>query len=226
MRKSTPSRVKMSMANICHGWDGVGVGVRGATAFWAWNQVQVSPQWTASSMALFMPGQKINLHMSSWALVIPWWNWWSCCSTLSLSKGVTMRASPWKTRPSSKVRVSQCCQYGCKGWGTAFMSSGNQWWSCQWGHASQDHSQRLVGMLPSTVGTGEHGERECQVGCQGQDVDWNKRVYQAGPSPYWGGNRWCNHSPGGRVACTVARLACLPGSSGRWIPGVCGVTQW
>ena len=33
-RWSIPSRVKISVAHICHGRDGVGVGVRGAAAFW------------------------------------------------------------------------------------------------------------------------------------------------------------------------------------------------
>ena len=45
----------MSVAHMCHGWDGVGIGVRGAAVFWAWNWVQVSHCQTASSMALFMP---------------------------------------------------------------------------------------------------------------------------------------------------------------------------
>ena len=35
-----------------------------------------------------------------------------------------MRASPCRTRPSSTVRVSQCCQYGQRGRGTSLMSSG------------------------------------------------------------------------------------------------------
>ena len=35
-----------------------------------------------------------------------------------------MRASPCRTRPSSMVRVSQCCQYGWRGQGTSLMSSG------------------------------------------------------------------------------------------------------
>ena len=39
----------MSMAHICHGLDGVGVGVRGVAEFCAWNQVQVSHCQTASS---------------------------------------------------------------------------------------------------------------------------------------------------------------------------------
>ena len=39
----------------------------------------------------------------------------SCCSTLSHSDGGMMRASPCRKRPSSMVRVSQCCQYGCNG---------------------------------------------------------------------------------------------------------------
>ena len=53
----------MSMVHICHGQNGVGIGVRGAAAFWAWNQVQVLHCQTASSMALLMPGQKTH----------PWW---------------------------------------------------------------------------------------------------------------------------------------------------------
>ena len=57
-------------------------------------------------------------------------------------------------------------------------------------------------------------------------MDWTKRVCWVGPFPYQGGNVWCNHSPGGAVACTVDRLVCLPGSSGRWISGACGLTQW
>ena len=35
-----------------------------------------------------------------------------------------MRASPYRTRPSSTVRVLQCCQYGCNRQGTALMSLG------------------------------------------------------------------------------------------------------
>ena len=35
-----------------------------------------------------------------------------------------MRASPHRTRPSSMVRVSQCCQYGHNRQGTALMSLG------------------------------------------------------------------------------------------------------
>ena len=35
-----------------------------------------------------------------------------------------MRASPHRTRPSSTVRVSQCCQYGWRGQGTSLMSLG------------------------------------------------------------------------------------------------------
>ena len=61
----------MSVVHICHGWDGVGIGVRGAAAFWVWNWVQVSHCQTASSMALFMPGQKTHPHANNWALVIP-----------------------------------------------------------------------------------------------------------------------------------------------------------
>ena len=35
-----------------------------------------------------------------------------------------MRASPHRTRPSSMVRVSWCCQYGWRGGGTSLMSFG------------------------------------------------------------------------------------------------------
>ena len=59
------------MVHICHGWDGVGIGVRGAVAFCAWNQVQVSHCQTASSMVLFMPGQKTHPGANNWALVVP-----------------------------------------------------------------------------------------------------------------------------------------------------------
>ena len=109
------------MAHICHGQDGVGIEVRGAAAFLASNQVQVSHCQTASSMALFMPGQKTHPHANNWALVVPWW---SCCSILSLSDGGVMRASQHRTRPSSMVRVSQCCQYGDNRQGNALMSLG------------------------------------------------------------------------------------------------------
>ena len=165
-------------------------------------------------------------HMSNWAFVIPWWNWWSCYSNLSLSEGGMMRASSWGTRPSSMVRVSWCCQYGCSGWGLPWCHLTKQWWWCWQGCASWDHSWRFVGMLPSALGTGEHGGWQCPVGCQGQDMDWNERMCWAGPFPYWASNRWYNHSPGGAVACAVAGLACVPGSSGKLIPVACGLTQW
>ena len=61
----------MSMVHICHGQDRVGIGVRGAAAFWAWNWVQVSHCQIASSMALFMPSQKTHPCMNNWDLVIP-----------------------------------------------------------------------------------------------------------------------------------------------------------
>ena len=43
---------------------------------------------------------------------------------LSLFDGGMMRASPHRARPSSTVRVPQCCQYGHNGQGTALMLSG------------------------------------------------------------------------------------------------------
>ena len=52
------------------------------------------------------------------------------------------------------------------------------------------------------------------------------REHQAGPFPYWSSNGECSHSPGGAVACAAAMLVCLPGSSGRWTPGPCGLIQW
>ena len=83
-----------------------------------------------------------------------------------------------------------------------------------------------VGMFPSSLGTGKHGAWQCPVGCQVQDMDRIEVVCQAGPSPYQVGNGWCNHSPRGVAACAADGLVCLPSSSGRWIPGACGLTQW
>ena len=82
-----------------------------------------------------------------------------------------MRVSPQRTRPSSTVRVSQCCQYGHKGQGTAFMSSGQPVMIVSARVHISGHSQSLVGMFPSTLGTGKHGEWQCPMGCQGQDMD-------------------------------------------------------
>ena len=96
----------------------------------------------------------------------------------------------------------------------------NWWWWCQQGHTSLDHSWRLVEMLPSSLGTGEHDEWQYPVECQGQEVDWSERGHLAGPFPYWCSNGECSHSPGGTVACAAAGLVCLPGSSGRCIPGL------
>ena len=63
--------MKISVAHICHGQDGVGVGVRGAAAFWLWNCMQVSDWQTTSLMALLMPGQKKLPHASNCDFVIP-----------------------------------------------------------------------------------------------------------------------------------------------------------
>ena len=114
------------MAHICFWCNGVGVdvGVRGAAAFWLWNQVQSSHWWTTSLMALFMLGQKKLPHMSNCDFIIPWWNWCSWCRTLSLSVREMMSASPCRTRLSLTVRVSLCFQYGWRGQGTSLMSSG------------------------------------------------------------------------------------------------------
>ena len=116
--------MKISVAHICHGRDGVGVGVRGAAAFWLWNWVQLSHWQTTSLMALLMPGQKKLPCARNCDFVIPWWNWCSWCRVLFLLAGGMMRASPRRTRLSSMVRISQCCQYRWRGWGTSLMSSG------------------------------------------------------------------------------------------------------
>ena len=121
---SIPSSIKISVAHICHGCNVVGVGVRGAAAFWLWNQVQASHWQTTSSMALFMLGQKKLPHTSYCDFVIPWWNWCSWCRALSLLVGGMTSASPHRTRPSLMVRVSLCCQYGQRGQGTSLMSLG------------------------------------------------------------------------------------------------------
>ena len=63
--------MNISVAHICHGHDGVGVGVRGAAAFWLWNQVQASHWQTTSLMALFMPGQKKLPCMSKCDSLLP-----------------------------------------------------------------------------------------------------------------------------------------------------------
>ena len=116
--------MKISVAHICHGHDGVGVGVRGTAAFWLWNWVQVSHWPTTSAMALFMPGQKKLPHVSNCDFIIPWWNWCSWCRTLSLLGGGMMSASPHRTRLSLMVRVSLCWNYGPRGQGTSMMSLG------------------------------------------------------------------------------------------------------
>ena len=84
---------------------------------WSWCRCEgccsilgLEPGAGLTLMALFIPGQKIHPCASNWALVIPWWNWCSWCSILSLSKGGTMRVSPQRTRTSSMVGVSWCCQ--------------------------------------------------------------------------------------------------------------------
>ena len=66
-----PSSMKISVAHICHGCNGVGVGVRGIAAFWLWNQVQASHWQTTSLMALLMPGQKKLPSVSNCDFVIP-----------------------------------------------------------------------------------------------------------------------------------------------------------
>ena len=116
--------MKISVAHIYHGCYGMGIGVRGMAACWLWNWVQVSHWQTTSLMAMFMPSQKKLPHSSNCDFVIPWWNWCSWCRTLSLSAGGMTSASPCRTRPFLMVRVSLCCQYRQRGWGTSLMSLG------------------------------------------------------------------------------------------------------
>ena len=175
---------------------------------------------------IFIPGQKIHPCLTNWDLVIPWWNWCNWCSILSLSEGGTTRAPPWRTRPSSTVRVSWCCQLGCKGWETSLMSSGQAvmmmsvracisgslmkacWNTSFW---SEDRWPWWMAISSGMLGPG----------C---GLKWERD--HAWPFPYWGGNGECSHSPGGTVTCAAAGLACLPGSSWRWIPRVFGLIQW
>ena len=65
--------MKISVAHICHGHDGVGVGVgvRGAATFCLWNWVQASHWQTTSLMALFMLGQKKLPCVRNCDFVIP-----------------------------------------------------------------------------------------------------------------------------------------------------------
>ena len=216
----------MSVAYICHGWGRVGIGVRGAAAFWAWNWVQVSHCRTTSSMALFMPGQK-HIHEQTTGL------WWFLDGT----GGVAVVSSPFPMEGWwGLLHIGQghlqwsgfldAASMSIMGREPPWCCHANQWWSCWQECTSEGCSQGLAGMLPSSLGTGKHGGWQCPVGCQVQDVGWTKKVCQVGPFPYWGSNGWCNHSPGGTVACTAGGLVCLPGSSGRWISGACGLTQW
>ena len=214
------------MVHICHGWDGVGIGVRGAAAFWLWNQVQVSHCRQLLLWLCLCPARR---HIHAWTTGL----WWFLDGT----GGVAVVSSPflmeghWGLFHVGQGHLQQwgspdVASMGIMGEELPWCCSANQWWSHLWGCTSQGHSERLVGMLPSSLGTGGHGGWQCPVGCLVQDVDWTKRVCQAGPFPYQGSNGWCNCSPGGAVACAADGLPYLPDSSGRWIPGAYGLTQW
>ena len=100
----------MCKVHICHGWDGVGVGVKGCCSI-----LGLEPGVDLTLMNNFFNGfvdirPEDTSMCEQLGFVIPWWKWCSWCSIISLSEGGTMRASPWRTRPSLMVRVSQCCQ--------------------------------------------------------------------------------------------------------------------
>ena len=99
----------MPDAHICQAHEGVGVGVSGVVAFWAWNLMHVSHCQTASSMALLKPGEKTQPQAGNCVLMMPWCDWCRVPRTFSLSDGGMIRASPQITSPSSTVSDSQCC---------------------------------------------------------------------------------------------------------------------
>ena len=61
----------MSVAHICHGQDRVGIGVRGAAAFWLGTGCRSHTAELLLLWALFMPGQKTHPCMNNWALMVP-----------------------------------------------------------------------------------------------------------------------------------------------------------
>ena len=184
----------------------------GAAAFWLWNWVQASHWQTTSSMALFMLGQKKLPHTTNCDFIIPWWNWCSWCRTLSLLVGGMTSASPCRTRLSSMVMVSLCCQYGQRGWGTSLMSSG------------QPITMRLARACISGLLMKACWKASLQSGIMqawwmaisngwsgpGRGLNWG--VCLVWPFPCLGGNRLWSHIPVGITSCIVAMQGCLLGS--------------
>ena len=166
-------------------------------------------------MALLMLGQKKLQHVSNCDFIIPWWNW---CRNLFLSAGGMIRASPHRTRLSSMVRVSLCCQYGQRGWGTSLMPLG------------QPVMMRSVGTSISGSLTKACWKASLQSGIMrawwiaisngrsgpGWGLNWEGCVWY-GPFPCLGSNRLWGHIPVGVTSCIGAMQACLLGSSWRWI---------
>ena len=180
-------------------------------------------------MALFIPGQKIHPCVGNWDLVIPWWNWCSWCSVLSLSEGGMMRASPHRTRPSSTVRVSHnVASKDIRGARNhLYVIWANWWWWCQQECASLESLMKVCWNASFCSGDRWAWWKAMSSGMSGPGHGLKQeRACLAGPFPYQVSNRWCSHSPRGAVACAAAGLVCLPGSSGRWIPGACGLIQW
>ena len=222
-RWSTPSSMKISVAHICHGCDGVGV--RDAAAFWLWNWVQASHWQTTSLMALFMPGQKKLPSVSNCDFVIPWWNWCSWCRTLSLLAGGMMSASPCRTRPSLMVRVSLCCQYGWRGWGTSLMSSGQPVMM----RLARAHISGLLtkACWKASLWSGIMQAWWIAYPMEGWVLagDWIKRVCLVWPFPYLGSNKLWSCIPVGITSCIGAMQTCLLGSFWRWIQVAYGPIQ-
>ena len=82
-----------------------------------------------------------------------------------------MRASPHRTRPSSMVRVSQCCQYGHNGQGTALISLGQPVMIMLVRACISGSLTKACWNASFLSGTGEHDGWQCPVGCQVQDMD-------------------------------------------------------
>ena len=160
-----------------------------------------------------MLGQKKLPCVSNCDFAIPWWNW---CRTLSFLAGGMMSASPHRTRPSLMVRVSLCCQYRQRGWGTSLMSagqpvmmmlaraliSGSLMKACWESFLAGWH---YAGMMDSDI--------QWKVGAW--PGDWIERVCLVWPFPCQGSNRLWGHIHAGIASCIGAMQACLLGSS--WI---------
>ena len=135
-----------------------------------------------------------------------------------------MRTSPHRTRPSSTVRVSQYCQYRHNGQGTALMLSGQPVMimsvrACILGSLTKAcwNVSFLSGDRQAWWMVISSGYVRSRMGAEPRE--WVRQDHFLTGVVMDG-----SHSPGGTVAWAVGGLVCLPGSSGRWISGVCGMT--